>query len=261
MNGTTVLLHQASAEGVATLTLAQPRRGNALSEALVEQLMAAVDGAAADASVHTLVLRGESPHFCTGFDLGADTDTTQGGGAPRDGPLLWRFARIEQLLSLVWHAPLRTVAVAQGRAWGAGADLFAACDLRYAAPGTEWRFPGAGFGLVLGTRRLAQVVGSQAALDWVGHGRRIGCDEALARGFVTAVLPGADDGGPAPPPPLAVDRATYARLKAASRPDRRDADLAALVQSACQPGTAARVQAYRSRRPGAPRPSGELSDQ
>ncbi len=257
MNGTTVLLHQASAEGVATLTLAQPRRGNALSEALVEQLMAAVDGAVADASVHTLVLRGEGPHFCTGFDLGADTDTAQDGGAARDGPLLWRFARIEQLLGLVWHAPLRTVAVAQGRAWGAGADLFAACDLRHAAPGTEWRFPGAGFGLVLGTRRLAQVVGAPAALDWVGHGRRIGCDEALARGFVTAVLPSAAAG----PPPLAVDRATYARLKAASRPDRRDADLAALVQSACQPGLAARVQAYRGRRPGAPRPSGGLSDQ
>ena len=51
-------------------------------------------------------------------------------------------------------------------------------------------------------------------------------------------------------PPLAVDRATCARLKAATRPDHRDADLAALVRSACRPGLAERVRAYRSRRHG-----------
>jgi len=241
----TALLHQATADGVATVTLGQPQRGNALSEALVEQLTDALAGAVADASVHTLVLRGEGKHFCTGFDLGDDADAAQ------DGALLWRFTRIEQLLGDLWHAPLRTVAVAQGRAWGAGADLFAACDLRYAAQGTEWRFPGAGFGLVLGTRRLAQLVGEPTALDWVAHGRRIECGEALARGFATAVI---DAGIEAPIPPLAVDRATYARLKAATRPDHRDADLAALVRSACRPGLAERVRAYRGRRHGVLKP-------
>ncbi|MFT3776925.1 MAG: enoyl-CoA hydratase/isomerase family protein [Ottowia sp.] len=243
----TPLLRRSTAEGVTTATLARPQRGNALSEALVEQLMDAVADAAADASVHTLVLRGEGPHFCTGFDLGADADAAPDGAAARDGPLLWRFARVEQLLGELWHAPLRTVAVAQGRAWGAGADLFAACDLRYAVQGAEWRFPGAGFGLVLGTRRLARVVGEAVALDWVAHGRRIECGEALGRGFATAVVPAAGD-AQAPIPPLAVDRATYARLKAATRPDRRDADLAALVRSACRPGLAERVRAYRRRR-------------
>lgn len=245
MSSDTVLLRQTHAKGVATVTLAQPQRGNALSEALVEQLMDALDAAVADASIHTLVLRGEGRHFCTGFDLGADADTAQGSGAACDGPLLWRFARIERLLGAVWQAPLRTVAIAQGRAWGAGADLFAACDLRYAMQGTEWRFPGAGFGLVLGTRRLAQVAGESVALDWVTHGRRIGCDEALACGFATAVIPPETE---APMPPLAVDRATYARLKAAVRPDLRDADLAALVGSACQPGLAERVRTYRGQR-------------
>lgn len=233
------LLRRASADGTATVKLAQARRGNALSEALVEQLTDALADAVADASIHTFVLRSEGKHFCTGFDLGEDAD------AVPEGALLWRFARIEQLLGALWHAPLRTVAVAQGRAWGAGADLFTACDLRFAVQGTEWRFPGAGFGLVLGTGRLAQVVGASTALDWVAHGRRIGGDEAMSCGFATAVIV-ADTS--APIPPLAVDRATYARLKAAARPDHRDADLAALVRSACRPGLAERMRLYRQRR-------------
>lgn len=94
-------------------------------------------------------------------------------------------------------------------------------------------------------------MGEPTALDWVAHGRRIECGEALARGFATAVI---DAGIEAPIPPLAVDRATYARLKAATRPDHRDADLAALVRSACRPGLAERVRAYRGRRHGVLKP-------
>lgn len=235
-------------EQIAVLTLNQPQRGNALSEPLVEALIAAVNQCIGDASIHTLVISASGRHFCTGFDLGdrkpaIDADT---GHAAADGPLLWRFARIEHLLALLWHAPLRTVAVAQGRAWGAGADLFATCDLRYAAADAEWRFPGAGFGLVLGTRRLASLVGQPQALDWVTHGRRIDAAGALEFGLASALLGHADDWR-STLPSLAVDRSTQAQLKAATRPDHRDADLAALVRSAARPGLAERLENYKNK--------------
>ena len=119
------MLRSSHTDGVTTLTLARLERGNALGPDLVETLLAAVQAASNDDTVHTLLLRGEGRHFCTGLDL-SDLDQC------RDGDLLQRLVRIETLLAAVWHAPVRTVALAQGRTWGAGADLFAACEVRLA---------------------------------------------------------------------------------------------------------------------------------
>ncbi len=238
-------------ETTAVVSLAQPARGNALSAELVETLINAVDRCIANEEIDTLVFTAEGRNFCTGFDLGdhAQASETSDESMPpdtafTDGPLLWRFVRVEHLLSLIWHAPLRTVAVAQGRAWGAGADLFAACDVRLADATTQWKFPGAGFGLVLGTRRLGTLVGADLALDWVSHGRSIETGQAASSGFATSIIENAADWR-AHVPRLAVRRPVHAQLKAATRADMRDADLAALVRSAAHPGLADRIQRYR----------------
>lgn len=241
-------------DGIATLTLDRPDRGNALSGELVEALLEAVENACGDAGLHTLVLEAAGPHFCTGFDL-SDLESVS------DGDLLLRFARIETLLAALWHAPIRTIAHAQGRCWGAGADLFAVCEQRLTRPGSTFRFPGAGFGLVLGTRRLAERVGADNARRWVTEGLEIDAATALQCGLASGLV----DGGaamaavgterspadstvswPAPGAP-AVDRATAARIRAATRADHRDSDLAALVRSAAEPGLKQRIAAYRER--------------
>lgn len=250
-------------EGVALVELARPARGNALSAALVEALIAAVGRACADPSVHTLALAGAGRHFCTGFDLTGLEDTGE-------GELLMRFVRVETLLDAVWRAPVRTVAIATGRTWGAGADLFAACDERIASPDASFRFPGAAFGLVLGTRRLAERVGTDRARAWVSTGATLDATAAAAAGLASRVAPPAPESdtgigfwrrealGDAP----AIDRETLAAIRAASRPAGgpgadalADADLAALVRSASRPGLKARILAYRERsRAASPRP-------
>ncbi len=243
------MLHTAIHDGVARLTLARPDRGNALSAELVDRLHEAVLAAIDDRSVHALVLAAEGPNFCTGFDLG-DLDSTT------DGELLHRFVRIEALLAEVWHAPIRTIALARGRAWGAGADLFAVCDDRIAAEDASFRFPGAGFGLVLGTRRLGLRVGPDAARDWVTQARHVTAAQAQAAGLASAVRPAAElpEDAAAPLPEAlgalvrapAVSRATLAAIRAATRSSaHRDEDLAALVRSAAQPGLVGRIRAYR----------------
>lgn len=230
--------------GVATLTLARPERGNALSADLVEALLGGVDAACADATLHTLVLRAEGRHFCTGLDL-SDLDRTT------DGELLHRLVRIETLLAALWHAPLRTVAVASGRAWGAGADLLVACERRLAHADTRICFPGAQFGIVLGTRRLAARVGADAARALATEGRLWDAEQAQAAGLVDVVLPAdpavARAAVEAQCSAPRVDAGTAAALRAASREDRRDADLAALVRSAAEPGLVDRVRRYRER--------------
>lgn len=231
------MMRSERAGGVLTLTLARPERGNALGPDLVEALLAAVQGAAADATLHTLVLRADGRHFCTGLDL-SDLATSS------DADWLLRLVRIETLLQALWHCPLATVALAQGRAWGAGADLFAACETRIAAPDASFRFPGAQFCIVLGTRRLAARIGTDAARGLVVGGGTLDAAAAQAAGLVTAL--GTE---PVVTPP-AIDPATARAVRAASRgdpPGADDADLAALVRSAAEPGLRARIQAYRER--------------
>jgi len=182
-----------------TLTLNRPDKMNALSASLVEALQAAVDEAARS-GVRLLVLRGNGRNFSAGFDFG-------GVEAQSEGDLLLRFVRIELLLQAVWTAPLRTVACVHGRAWGAGADLVAACDVRLAQAATTFRFPGAAFGIVLGTRRLAERIGATQARAIVTSGREIGAPEALRLGLVTGIVEqsGADAVAALPEPRVVVD--------------------------------------------------------
>lgn len=221
--------------GITTLTLQRPERGNALGSELVEALISAAEAAIADPTVHTLVLRGAGRHFCTGLDL-SDLATLS------DGDLLLRLVRIETLLALLWHAPIRTVALAHGRTWGAGADLLAVCEQRLAAADTTLRFPGAQFGIVLGTRRLAERIGVDAARALVLEAGELDARQALALGLVTRLTDSAADLTPPRP-----DAATAQAIRSASRADCRDADLAALVRSAARPGLQARITAYRAR--------------
>lgn len=247
--------HLEIAQGLACLTLARPDRGNALSAGLVSELADAVAQACADPTVHTLALSSEGPHFCTGFDL-SDLQTQS------DGDLLLRFVQVELLLDAIWRAPVRTVALASGRTWGAGADLFAACDLRLITSDASFRFPGTGFGLVLGTRRLAERVGPEAARAWVSDGRTLDTHAALAAGLAHQLiepLPGeraqraqAIEKACGPGPSL--DRETLHAVRRAGRSGGgpggdalADTDLAALVRSAAREGLKSRILEYRAR--------------
>ena len=224
-------------DGVTSVTLNRPDKGNALGPEMVEALLARVEQVSADDATHTLVLRGAGAHLCTGLDL---TDL------PRlsDAELLLRVVRIEALLAALWHAPMRTVAVAHGRTWGAGADLFTACEKRIARPGTSFRFPGAQFGLVLGSRRLAERIGTNAARRLVIEGGELDAAQGLQSGLVSVV---AADGAEPPLPPPRVSRETARAVREVTRADHRDADLAALVRTASVPGLHARITAYRER--------------
>lgn len=184
-----------------TLTLDRPRRANALSAELVEALHAALDEADR-ARPEALVLRGGARHFAAGFDLGGlDTET--------DASLAYRFLRIGLLLERLLAAPYVTVAVAEGAAVGAGADLVLACDHRLVDPSVELRFPGSAFGVVLGAHRRAELAGA-----WT-------------------------TGTPGPVPLTPVGRV----------PHDADAALAALARSVAAPGLRDRLAAYAAARP------------
>ena len=223
-----------------SLTLNRPAQGNALSPALVEALIDALNSAR---DVRLCVLRGEGRHFCTGFDL-SDLE------ALSDSDLLWRFLRIETLLQMVHHAPFPVAAFAQGQVVGAGADLFAASWQRIAAPDAKFRMPGWNFELALGTRRLTNLIGPDAARDLLIDTKVLHAEGALSCGLATeladasawpAMIDGLLERATALPPD-----ALNALFEITST-DTRDADLAAVVKTAGRPGLKERVAAYRDK--------------
>jgi enoyl-CoA hydratase/carnithine racemase len=222
-----------------TLTLSRPAKLNALNAATVEELLAAIDSCRHDGT-RLLVLRGAGKGFSGGFDFTGLEDQT-------DGDLALRFLRLESLLQAVHHAPFMTMALVHGPCFGAAADLVASCVYRVAAPGARFRMPGLRFGVVLGTRRLREVIGRDAARQVLAQSKIIDVEEALRIGFLTGVA-GEDDW-----PALVEEAAGAAGVLSASRLDRllqlttddnRDADLAELARSVMEPGLKARISAY-----------------
>lgn len=230
------------------LTLQRADKGNALSAQLVAALTDAVDAAGA-ANIRLLVISGAGKHFCTGFDL-SNLDQEN------DDTLLARFVRVELLLQAIYAAPFTTLTLAKGRTMGAGADIFSACAERWIVGDAAFAFPGAAFGIVLGTARLADTVGPMQARQWIEGGTTIDSATAISSGLATQQIDastldaelgklteriGRLDGNTQRTVHDAIDSSRRRRS------DAGDAqDLKRLVQSAARPGLCERIRAYRA---------------
>ena len=222
-----------------TFLLNRPDKRNALSSELVEALITGVE-AAHEQNISTLIFRGIGKNFSAGFDFtGYDTQS--------EGDLVLRMIRIETLLQLIAGSPALTVAFAHGRNFGAGVDLFAACKLRYCANDAGFRMPGLKFGLLLGTRRFKDLVGTDNALSILGSARGFDAAEGLRIGFVTAIEAEAEWPGMsarAEQTAAGLHPRTRERLYTVLNTDRSDGDLAELVRSASLPGLKERIRQY-----------------
>ena len=224
----------------------RPEQRNALSAGAVETMLEILAESETDGT-RLLELSGEGRNFCAGFDL-SDLDSQS------EGDLLLRIVRVEQMLQAVHHATFHTLALAHGKVVGAGADLVLGCRTRIAAPGTTFEMPGAGFGLILGTRRLGAAVGNDVALDLLSGPFDV--EKAQACGFVQEIM-AQENWSAVAARTLAVatrlapvtERAMLGILRADSRAE----DLADLVVSAARPGIKQRIAAYAESRKGGPK--------
>lgn len=226
---------------VTTLTLNRPDKRNALSAALIDDMLAALR-AAHDDGTRLLILRGAGEGFSGGFDFGGLDEQS-------DGELALRFIRVELVLQALYHAPFATLALVQGACYGAAADMVLCCTRRIAAPGAKFRMPGLRFGIVLGTRRLAATIGRDAARGLLENSSVFGAEQAKACGFLIEIQgqeewPGTVEQAAASATALPVD--AHRVLLERTAEDRRAEDLAALVLSVCEPGLKERIQDFVS---------------
>jgi enoyl-CoA hydratase len=110
------------ADGVATVTLDDPDRRNALNATMVDEIIAIFDAIEADSAVGAVVVTGRGSAFCAGADL------SHLGSSRRDG-----LRHIYQGFLRVGRSPLPTIAAVNGAAVGAGMNLALVCDVRLAS--------------------------------------------------------------------------------------------------------------------------------
>jgi enoyl-CoA hydratase/carnithine racemase len=120
------------AENVARITLQRPEALNALSDAVLAGLRAALERAGNDAAVKVVVIAGAGKAFCAGHDL----KEMQAGRAAADGGAAYfadLFARCGAVMQLIPALPQPVIAQVHGIATAAGCQLVASCDMAVAA--------------------------------------------------------------------------------------------------------------------------------
>ncbi|MBJ6764751.1 enoyl-CoA hydratase/isomerase family protein [Myxococcaceae bacterium JPH2] len=166
--------------GVRVLTLRNPARRNALDDALLARLDAALEPAP---HVRALLVRGAGEHFCAGYDLSHLGPPGADGRLPDD-------ALVACLLKLERH-PAPSVALVRGAAVGAGFDLAVACDFRIGGPDAFFIMPPARLGIVYspeGLARAARLVGFAHAKQLFLTARRLDCRDAVSWGLLDECL-------------------------------------------------------------------------
>ena len=169
---------------IATITISNPDRKNAVDAPTSEQMADYVHEVAYDDDVRCVVVTGEGDAFCSGLDLAGD----MGIGSPA--------AELEIGLNAITQGLLRmekpTIARVRGAAVGAGASLATACDFVYVEEGAffEWGFTNIGLAPDTGaTYVLPRLVGVRKALELLITGDRISAEEAVDLGVANEVVP------------------------------------------------------------------------
>jgi enoyl-CoA hydratase len=169
---------------VGWVTLNRPKALNALNDALIDQLLAAVQGFDSDRGVGAIVITGSDKAFAAGADIAAMKD--------------WSFVDVyrDDFITRNWDALRRVrkpiIAAVAGYALGGGCELAMMCDLIVAADSARFGQPEIKLGIIPGaggTQRLPRAIGKAKAMDLVLTGRNIDAHEAERCGLVARVVP------------------------------------------------------------------------
>ncbi len=168
----------------ALITLNRPKQLNALNDALMDELGAALLAFDADDAIGCIVVTGSEKAFAAGADIGA----------------MAKFGYMDvhrnEFITRNWETIRRVrkpvIAAVAGFALGGGCELAMMCDFIVAADTARFGQPEIKLGVIPGaggTQRLPRAVGKAKAMDMVLTGRMIDATEAERAGLVSRVVP------------------------------------------------------------------------
>jgi enoyl-CoA hydratase/carnithine racemase len=171
------------ADRIATVTLNRPEKRNALSLALMRELIATLKALGARRDVAVVILTGNGPAFSAGHDLSEMT-----GRSVTDYQEI--FDVCCELMATVQGIPQPVIAMIRGIATAAGCQLAATCDLVIAEQGARFGTPGVKIGLFCSTPMVAlsRAIGQKRAMQMLLTGTLIDAPTAAEWGLVNEVV-------------------------------------------------------------------------
>ncbi len=169
---------------VGLITLNRPKQLNALNDALMDQLGAALLAWDRDDTVGCIVITGSEKAFAAGADIAAMATKTFIEAYTGDF-ITRNWETIRQVRKPV-------IAAVAGFALGGGCELAMMCDFIIAADNAKFGQPEIKLGIIPGaggTQRLPRAVGKAKAMDLVLTGRMMDAGEAERAGLVSRVVP------------------------------------------------------------------------
>lgn len=182
-SGYETILAETPSKGVLLIRINRPDKLNALSEAVLREIAAALTDAREDDSARVVVITGDTRAFAAGADVGEMQGKSAVEMHAGSRPSYWEAIR---------KFPKPLIAAVSGWCLGGGNELAMCCDMivagqtaRFGQPEINLAImPGAG-----GTQRLTHAVGKAVAMEMALAGRTLSAQEALALGLVNRVVP------------------------------------------------------------------------
>jgi enoyl-CoA hydratase/carnithine racemase len=177
-------------EGVAYISINRPSQSNSLSRAVFVSLREELESMTYDDSVRVVVISGEGEKaFCAGIDL------KERAKMPKDEIQIFREKVIRTFFNTLGNFSKPTIAAVNGVAFGGGAEVALACDIRIASTTARFAQSEIRWGMIPacgGCQRLRMIVGIGRAKELVFTGRVVEAEEAFQMGIFNRVVPPQD---------------------------------------------------------------------
>ncbi|HSD60564.1 MAG TPA: enoyl-CoA hydratase-related protein [Burkholderiales bacterium] len=173
---------------IATVTLSNPGKLNALTKGMWREIGAAMRDLSADEALRCVVLRGAGDQaFAAGADISEFARERANAGQARVYGAL-----VHEAIRAVADCRHPTLALIRGACIGGGLEIASQCDLRISGQSSRFGVPIKNLGLVMAygeLEGLLSLVGKAVSLELLLEGRVFDADEALRKGLVTRVVP------------------------------------------------------------------------
>tara|TARA_B100000446_G_scaffold119247_1_gene111376 strand:- start:97 stop:903 length:807 start_codon:yes stop_codon:yes gene_type:complete len=180
-----ILHSEQTAEGVLRLTMNDQKNRNALSEAMMNNLIEELTKAASNQSIRVIVIASNGPVFSAGHDL---KEITAARYQKDFGDAYFKslFDTCSSLMQLIVSCPKPVIAEVVGTATAAGCQLVASCDLATAADSAKFATPGVNIGLFCSTPMVAlsRNVNKKNAMEMLLTGDMINAEKAKEIGLI-----------------------------------------------------------------------------
>jgi len=168
---------------VATITLNNPDRRNALDTDMFNALEIALVDIQKYSTIRVVVVRASGPSFCAGFNLHAVAND-----ASQAQPVLADYLhRLHHCIDIITQLHAITIAAVSGPALAGGCALVSACDFVIATTDAKFGYPTHAIGLspAISGPTLSSHMGLGAARELLLGGELIGGARAFELGFAS----------------------------------------------------------------------------